>query len=333
MRAIVIGNAASLELREVPTPEPGPGQARVRVRACGVNRADLLQRRGFYPAPPDAPSDIPGLEIAGEVDAVGSGTTEVRLGDRVYGIVSGGAYAEAVVVHARTLAPIPCPEGKPLDFTLAAAIPEAFLTAYDAMVLQCGLAPGESVLVHAVGSGVGTAAVQIARAIGARSIGTARSKEKLGRAEALGLHAGITVDVSPGGSPRFAARVREVTGGRGVDVVLELVGGAYVPESLASLADRGRLVLVGLMAGPRADLDLSVVLRRRLRLFGTVMRSRPLEEKIALAQVLARNISPLVDAGELVPIVDRVLPLERAAEAQDSMESNATFGKIVLRVD
>lgn len=332
MRAIVIGSDASLDLLEVPTPEPGPGQARVRIRACGVNRADLLQRRGLYPAPPDAPADIPGLEIAGEVDAVGSGTTDVRPGDRVHGIVSGGAYAEQVVVHARTLAKIPDVDGKPLGFVEAAAIPEAFLTAYDAMVLQGGLAAGETVLVHAAGSGVGTAAVQIARAIGARAIGTARSKEKLARAESLGMFAGVVAEAGPDGSPRFAAGVREVTDGRGADVVLELVGGAYVPESLAALADRGRLVLVGLMAGARADVDLGTVLRRRLRVFGTVLRSRPLEEKIAAGQILARHLSPLVAEKKLVPVVDRVLPLAKAAEAHDLMASNASFGKIVLEV-
>lgn len=332
MRAIVIVPDAKLELRDVPTPEPGPGQARVRVRACAVNRADLLQRRGLYPAPADAPADIPGLEIAGEVDAVGSGTTDVRVGDRVFGIVSGGAYAEMVVVHARTLAPIPSVNGKPLGFVEAAAIPEAALTAYDAMVLQCGLSAGETVLIHAVGSGVGTAALQIARAIGAKAIGTARSKEKLGRAESLGLAAGVVVEAKPDGSPIFAAQVRELTDGRGVDVVLELVGGAYVAESLSSLADRGRLVLVGLMAGARSDIDLGTLLRRRLRLFGTVLRSRPLEEKIAAGQVLARNLAPLVADGKLVPVIDRVLPLERAAEAHDHMAANASFGKIVLEV-
>jgi NADPH:quinone reductase len=339
MRAIVIGTAAELELREVPTPEPGPGQARVRVRACAVNRADLLQRHGLYPAPPDAPRDIPGLEVAGEVDAVGEGTTDVRVGDRVFGIVSGGAYAEAVVVHARTLAPIPSVGDKAMGFVEAAAMPEAFITAYDAIVLQCGLSAGETVLVHAVGSGVGTAAVQIARAIGAKAIGTARSEEKLARARLLGMTAGIVTKPSADGSPSFAARVRELTGGAagnpsfgGADVVLELVGGSYVAESLASLADRGRLVLVGLMAGPRADIDLGLVLRRRLRLFGTVLRSRPLEEKIAAAQVLVRNLCPLIAEGKLAPIVDRVFPLERAAEAHERMASNASFGKIVLEV-
>ncbi len=328
MRAIVIREKGRLELAEVPTPEPGPGQVRVRIRATGVNRADLLQRIGQHPAPADAPRDIPGLEIAGEIDAVGSGTTDVRVGDRVYGLVSGGGYAEQVVVPARTLAPIPEVESGPLDFTLAAAIPEAFLTAYDAMVLQAGLAAGETVLVHAVGSGVGTAAVQLASAIGATSIGTARTAEKLERATALGMRAGLVVE--SGG--KFASRVREANQGRGVDVVLELVGGTYVPESLASLGDLGRLVLVGLMAGAKAEVDLGAVLRRRLRVFGTVMRARPLEEKIEMGQVLARNISPLVAAKKLVPIVDRVLPLERAAEAHDVLSSNVTFGKIILTV-
>jgi putative PIG3 family NAD(P)H quinone oxidoreductase len=330
MRAMTIADGGKLELRDVPLPEPGPGQARVRVHACGVNRADVLQRHGLYPAPADAPADIPGLEIAGVVDAIGAGVTEVGAGDRVFAIVSGGAYAEAVVVHARTLAPIPEVSGRPLGFEEAAAIPEAALTAYDAMVLQSGLAAGESVVIHAAGSGVGTAAVQIAAAIGARAIGTARSADKLTRAQEIGLAAGIVVEA--GGAPAFAARVRELTGGRGADVVLDLVGGAYVPESLAALAERGRCVLVGLMAGPRAEIDLGMVLRRRLRLTGTVLRARPLEEKIAAAQALARNLAPLIAAGKLGAVIDRVLPLERAMEAHDLMTGNTTFGKIVLRV-
>jgi NADPH:quinone reductase len=329
MRAVVIGKGGRLDVREVATPEPTALQARVRIRAAGVNRADVLQRRGHYAAPPDAPSDIPGLEIAGEVDAVGPGVLEVRPGDRVYGIVSGGAYAEYVVVPARTLAPIPTVGGALLDFTSAAAIPEAFVTAYDAVVLQGGLAAGETVLVHAAGSGVGTAALQIARAIGAFAIGTSRTKDKLDRALAHGLGEGIVV----GSPPQFSERARELTSGRGVDVVLELVGGAYVPESIAALTDLGRLVLVGLTAGALAEIDLGTVLRRRLRLFGTMLRSRPLEEKILAARVLARNISPLVSAGKIVPVVDRVIPLDRAAEALDLMVANTTFGKIVLSVD
>lgn len=326
MRAIVI-EQGSLVLRDVPRPEPGPGQVRVRIRASAVNRADVIQRRGMYPAPPDAPADIPGLEIAGEIEALGSGFVgDIALGDRVFGIVGGGGYAEAVVVHARSVARIPEVKGKPLDWHAAAAIPEAFVTAYDAMVLQGGLAAGETVLIHAAGSGVGTAAAQIARAIGARAIGTFRSKGKVERAARLGLSDSVVV----GGDATFAARVRALTGGRGVDVVLELVGGAYVPESLAALADRGRLVLVGLMAGASAELDLGSILRRRLRLFGTVLRSRPLEEKIAAAQVLERNIAPLVATGQYEPVIDKVFPLAEAMAAQDYMTSNASFGKIVL---
>lgn len=326
MKAVII-ESGSMVLRDVAAPEPGPGQVRVRVRAAGVNRADLLQVRGGYPAPADAPADIPGLEISGEVDAVGAGA-ELGVGDRVYGVVSGGAYAEQVVVHARTLARIPDVSGAPLDFTLAAAIPEAFVTAYDAMVVQCGLTAGERVLVHAVASGVGIAAVQIARAVGAGAIGTTRSADKLRQAEAFGLDGGIVVGGE--GTPRFADRVREMNGGRGVDLVLELVGGAYVPESLASLADRGRLVLVGLTAGARAEIDLATVLRRRLRIFGTVLRARPLEEKILAAQVLAQRISPLVAEKKLVPVVHDVLPLAEATRAHEILASNHNVGKVVL---
>ncbi|HSO36324.1 MAG TPA: NAD(P)H-quinone oxidoreductase [Labilithrix sp.] len=328
MRAIVIvkpGGPEVLELREVALPEPSPGQVRVRIRACAVNRADLLQRMGMYPAPADAPADIPGIEIAGEVEAVGAGVTELAEGDRVFGLVGGGAYAEAVAVHARTLARIP----SNLDFTQAAAMPEAFLTAYDAMVLQGGLEAGDTLLVHAVGSGVGTAAVQIARAIGARAIGTARTAAKLGRASELGMTAGV-VPETRNGAPVFADRVKELTNGKGVDVVLDLVGGLYVPESLAALREKGRHVLVGLLAGPSAEIDLGMVLRRRLRLMGTVMRARPLEEKILAAQVLERRLAPLFASGALAPVVDRVFPLGRAGEAQAYVATNEGFGKVVL---
>jgi NADPH2:quinone reductase len=323
MRAIVIPTPGVLELRDVPTPEPGPGYARVRVRACAVNRADLLQVMGAYPAPPDAPADIPGLEIAGEVDAIGPGVVDVKVGDRVYGLVGGGAYAEAVITHARTLAKMPAS----LAFDAAAAIPEAFLTAYDAMVLQAGLTAGESVLIHAVGSGVGTAAVQIARAIGARAFGTARTADKIDRAKELGLVAGVIAK-----DARFADAVRAANGGNGVDVVLDLVGGAYVPEGISSLADRGRLIVVGLLAGTTADVNLALVLRRRLHLMGTMLRSRPLEEKIIAGQVLARNIGPLVESGAYRAVVDRVMPLEKAAEAHAYVASNAGFGKVVLSI-
>ena len=327
MRAIVIrepGGPDVLELREVPVPEPARGEVRVRVRATAVNRADLLQRMGGYPAPPGSPPDIPGLEIAGEVDRVGEGVTELREGDRVFAVVGGGGYAEHVVVHARTLARIP--DG--MSFTDAAAVPEAFVTAWDAMVEQAKLGAGERVLVHAVGSGVGTAAVQIARAIGARSLGTARSEDKLERARALGMDEGLVV----GKDGAFAQEVLGRTGGRGVDVVLELVGGSYVAEDLACVASRGRVVLVGLMAGSRVDLDLSLLLRKRVELRGTVLRARPLEEKILATRALERHLVPLLSRGALKPIVDRILPLAQAAEAHRHMQSNATFGKLVLEI-
>lgn len=328
MRAIVItkpGGPEVLELRDVETPEPAPGQVRVRIRACAVNRADLMQVRGLYPAPADAPQDIPGLELAGEVDAVGEGVTDLAMGDRVFGVVGGGAYAEAVVVHARTLARIPAE----LDFIHAAAVPEAFVTAYDAMVLQAGLAAGDVVLVHAAGSGVGTAAIQIARAIGARSIGTARTAAKLERARELGMCSGIVATTS-NGEPRFAAKVMELTQGRGADVCLELVGGNYVPESLAALAEKGRLVLVGLLAGATAEIDLGRMLRRRIRMLGTVLRARPLEEKILAGRLLEQRLAPLFASGTLKAVVDRVLPLEKAGEAQAYVAANEGFGKVVL---
>jgi NADPH:quinone reductase len=320
MRAIVFTAAGGPEVidhREVPDPVAGAGEVVVRVRATAVNRADLLQRMGFYPAPPGVPADIPGLELAGEVESDGA---IFKAGARVYGLAGGGTYAEKVVVHERTLAQIP--DG--LDFVQAAAVPEAFVTAYDAMVSQAGLSAGETVLVSAVGSGVGTAAVQIARAIGARAIGTARTESKLGRAAELGMAHGIVAE-----SGKFARAVREATGGRGVDVVLELVGGPYVAEDIACVARGGRIILVGLMAGARGELDFGPILQKRVRLQGTVLRARPLEEKIVAGQLLAR-LGPLFASGALRPVVDRVFPLAEAAAAHVYVGSNEGFGKVVL---
>ena len=327
MRAIVItapGGPEVLSLRDVPTPVPQRGEARVRIRATAVNRADLLQRMGAYPAPPDAPRDIPGLELAGVVDAVGELVTAVKVGDRVLGLAGGGTYAEHVTVPERTLVRIP--DG--LTFNEAAAIPEAFITAYDAMVSQARLAAGETVLVHAAGSGVGTAAVQIARAIGAFSIGTARTAAKLDRARPMGLGEAIAVE---GG--KFAEKVNEISGGRGVDVVIDLVGGAYVAEDIACVAPRGRIVVVGLLAGTRADVDLGVLMRKRIELRGTVLRSRPLEGKIEAANVLARNLAPLFATRVLEPVIDKVFPFARAEDAHRYVASNEGFGKVVLEID
>jgi NADPH:quinone reductase len=327
MEAIVIaspGGPEQLVLRDVPTPAPSKGEVRVRVHASAINRADLLQRMGMYPAPADAPQDIPGLELAGTVDALGEGVTRLAVGDRVFGLVGGGAYAEHVTAHERTLAKMPAG----LSFKEAAAIPEAFITAYDAMVTQAGLAAGETVLVSAVGSGVGTAAVQIARAIGAVALGTSRTEDKLGRAEALGMRHGLVV----GKDGKFADAARKLTGGVGVDVVLELVGGGYVEESIAAMAPRARLVLVGLLGGVRADLDLGAVLRKRLAIRGTMLRARPLEEKILAALTFERHLVPLFASGALKAIVDKTFPLADAAAAHAYVASNDGFGKVVLEV-
>lgn len=293
----------------------------MRVRATALNRADLLQRMGAYPAPPDAPPDIPGLEIAGEVDALGPGVERLAVGDRVFGLVGGGGYAEAVVSHERALARIP--DG--LSFEDAAAIPEAFITAHDAIVGQAGLAGGEALLVHAVGSGVGTAAVQLGRALGAFVVGTARTQDKLERARALGLDAGIVP------TPAFADEVKHVVPD-GAAVALELVGGAYLAEDVRAVRTLGRIVLVGLLAGAKTEVDLGLVLRKRVRILGTVLRSRPLEEKLAVMRTFEDRVVPLLARGKLVPVVDTVMDLDQAGAAHARMASNAGFGKIVLRV-
>jgi putative PIG3 family NAD(P)H quinone oxidoreductase len=322
MRAIAITRSGGPEVLAVvdrDLPEPSRGEVRVRVRATAVNRADVLQRMGAYPAPPDSPPDIPGLELAGEVAALGPGVERLAIGDRVFGLVGGGAYAEAVVTHERALARIP--DG--MSFEHAAAIPEAFVTAHDAIVTQAGLRGGEVLLVHAAGSGVGTAAVQLGRALGAYVIGTARTADKLARAAALGLDA----QVVPDDAGRFAAQVKPAP-----HVVLELVGGGYLAEDTRCVVPLGRIVLVGLLAGAKAELDLGLVLRKRLRIFGTVLRSRPLEEKLAAMRAFEDQIVPLIARGKLAPVIDTVMDLDQAAAAHARMASNAGVGKIVLRL-
>jgi NADPH2:quinone reductase len=323
MRAIAItrpGGPEVLAVVERPLPEPARGEVRVRIRATALNRADLLQRMGAYPAPADAPADIPGLEIAGEVDALGPGTERLAIGDRVFGLVGGGGYAEAIVTHERALAKIP--DG--ISFEHAAAIPEAFITAHDAIVGQAALAGGESLLIHAVGSGVGTAAVQLGRVLGAFTIGTARTADKLERAKALGLDAGIVPD------PGFADAVKRHDPA-GAAVTLELVGGAYLAEDLRAARTLGRIVLVGLLAGVKTELDLGLVLRKRLRVLGTVLRARPLEEKLAVMRTFEDRVVPLLARGKLAPVIDTVMDLDQAAAAHARMASNEGFGKIVLR--
>jgi NADPH:quinone reductase len=324
MRAVVVerpGGPEVLAVRDVPIPDPGPGEIRVRVRAFGINRADVLQRRGHYPAPPDAPQDIPGLEFAGEVDRAGPGAA-FPTGARVMGIAGGGCYAEHVVVPDGFAVPVPAG----LPFTVAAAVPEAFVTAHDAL-WRGKVGGGTWVLVHAVGSGVGVAVLQLARARGARVIGTSRTADKLARAQGLGLDIGCHVPEQD-----FVALTREATGGGGADAAIDLVGGSQVPRTLAALRERGRLVLVGLTGGSTAEIDLAVVLRRRLRMEGTVLRARSRDEKAAAVAAFGRDVLPLLASGAIRPVIDRVVPFTAVAEAHRVMETNLTFGKLVVEV-
>jgi len=327
MRAIVItgtGGPEVLEIREVPAPDPRGDQVRIRVRACGLNRADLLQCRGVYPAPPGAPAEIPGLEYAGLVDALGPDVAgPLKVGDPVFGIVAGGGQSEYVLSHERLVVPFP----SNLDFVQAAAVPEAFITAHDALVAQGRLAPGERVLVHAAGSGVGTAAVQIAHAMGCVTLATSRTAAKLERTKALGLDHGIDTSRED-----FAATVRARTGGAGVDVVIDLLGGSMLAGNLAALAPQGRLVLVGLLAGGSAPLDLNLMLRKRLTIVGTTLRARPLEEKIAATRRFAGQVVPWLARGLVLPVVDSVFAFEDTRTAQIRLESNEVFGKVILRL-
>ncbi len=325
MKAIVItgkGGPDVLEIRERPAPEPRGDQVRIRVRACGLNRADLLQCKGVYPAPPGSPPDIPGLEYAGEVDALGPDVVgPIKPGDRVFGIVGGGGQAEYLLTHERLTAPIP---GN-LDFATAAAVPEAFITAHDALVTQARVSPGERVLVHAVGSGVGTATVQLAHAVACEVWGTSRTAAKLEQARPLGLdHA---IDTS---REDFAAAIQASSQGRGVNVVIDLLGGAVLERNLAALAPKGRLVLVGLLGGSQGPLDINLMLRKRLTIVGTTLRARPLEEKIAATQRFAAEVVPWLERGIVRPIVDSTFPFEEVQAALSRLESNEVFGKIVL---
>jgi NADPH:quinone reductase len=323
MRAVIYtggGGPEVISIGEVPKPEVRPGHIRVRVHAAGLNRADLIQRRGQYAAPAGWPADIPGLEYAGEVEAVRE-VSRWKTGDRVMGLVGGGAQAELVSVHQDEVLAIP--DG--LSYAEAAAIPEVFLTAYDALVTRARLAPGERVLIHAVGSGVGTAAAQIAKHLGATVLGTSRSPEKLARALVYGLDHGI--DTS-------RASFREALSDS-VDVVLDVLGGPAFADNLAVLAPRGRLVLLGFLAGARFTGDLGPILRKRLEVIGTVMRTRGPEERAVLVREFSERMLPLFDqriehAAPLRPVLERTYPMGELAEAHRALESNETFGTVVV---
>lgn len=328
MRAVVIttpGGPEVLELRDVPKPSPSYGQVLVRVRATALNRADVLQRQGRYPAPADSPADVPGMELAGEIAEIGEGVSRWRVGQRVFGIVGGGAYAEFVVTHERLLAEIP----NALSYEQAAAVPEAFITAHDALVTQAQLRASETVLIHAVASGVGLAAVQLTRALGAIPFGTARGKGKIERARELGLEDGWA---ATGELQEMAVHAKRWSGGRGMNVVLDLVGGAYFPASVEAMAPLGRLMIIGTMAGREATIPLGRVLSSRITIRGTMLRGRALEEKIAATRAFEDQVVPLFSRGILRAVVDREFALADVRAAHMRMEANESIGKIVLRV-
>lgn len=314
------GGPDVLELGEIEVPTPGPSQVLVEVAAAGLNRADCLQRRGFYPAPPGVPPDVPGLEFAGVVESVGDSVDTWKPGDRVMGIVGGGAMASRVITEAAELMPIP----DALSFSEAAAVPEVFLTAYDAIVLQGALRSGQTVLVHAVASGVGTAAIQLAKIIGADSVGTSRTADKLPRCMEIGLSHAVMVE-----DGQFADAV-ESAAPEGVHVILDTVGAAYLAQNVRVIAKQGRIIVIGLMGGIKGELNLGLLLAKRASIHGSVLRSRSSEEKAALTSSFTNDMLGHFTSGELVPIIDEVLTMTDVQEAHRRMDANETFGKLVL---
>ncbi len=323
MRAVEIAKPGGPEvLRPVerPVPAPRPYEILIKVAAAGVNRPDVLQRSGNYPVPPDA-SDLPGLEVAGEVVDVGSGVRAFRVGDEVCALVHGGGYAQYCV--APEVQALPVPRG--LSLTEAASLPETFFTVWGNVYDRGKLAPGESLLVQGGTSGIGVTAIQMAAATGNRVYATAGSDEKCAACVRLGAEKAINYRTQD-----FAAEIKAATGGKGVNVILDMVGGDYVPKELKCLADDGRLVFIAFLRGPKTELDINELMRRRLTITGSTLRPRPVEYKGYLARNLREKIWPLIDAGRIKPQVFKTFPLEQAADAHRLMESSQHIGKIVL---
>jgi len=289
------------------------------VRAAGLNRADLSQRMGAYPAPAGAPADIPGLEFAGEIDAVGPLVRMYQKGQRVMGILGGGGQAEYILVHEGLLVAIP---GN-LDFVQAAAIPEVFMTAHDGLFTQAGLQMGERVLIHAAGSGVGTAAIQLAHAVGATTFGTSRTPDKLERAKPLGLDVGLS-------DKNFASEIKQRTNGEGVHVVLDFIGAAYMEQNLDALTTWGRMVFLATLGGTQANVNLSLLMGKRIQMRGCTMRTRTLEEKLAVTRRFSTQVLPLLARGTVKPIVEQVYPMQEIGEAHKAMAANTNFGKLIV---
>ncbi len=305
-----------------PVPVPGPGEVLIRVAAAGVNRPDVLQRKGLYPPPPGA-SDIPGLEVAGEVAARGEGAVRWQAGERVCALVTGGGYAEYAVAHESHCLPFPAGLG-PVE---AASLPETFFTVWSNVFERAGIGPGETLLVQGGASGIGVTAIQMARALGHRVFATAGSPEKCAACERLGAERAVNYR-----SEDFVAVVKAATGGRGADVILDMVAGDYVARELQALADDGRLVIIAFLGGSRVSLDLMPLMLRRLTVTGSTLRARPVEVKARIAGALRERIWPLIGSGAIRPVVHATFPLAQAAKAHALMESGAHIGKIVLTV-
>jgi len=307
---------------ERPTPEPGAGEVRIKVAAAGVNRPDVLQRRGRYPPPPGA-SDIPGLEVAGTIDAVGQGVASWNVGDEVCALVSGGGYAEYCVAPAPQCLPVP----RGLDLVAAGAVPETFFTVWTNVFDRGRLQPGESILVHGGSSGIGTTAIQLAHARGSRVLATAGSAEKCAACERIGAERCINYREQD-----FVAAVKELTAGRGVNVVLDMVGGAYVPRNLEVLALEGRLVQIGTLGGAKTEINVGFLMQRRLTITGSTLRARTVAEKGLVAASVHQHVWPLIESGAVKPIVHATFPLRDAAAAHRLMESSQHIGKLVLTI-
>ncbi|GAA2824741.1 NAD(P)H-quinone oxidoreductase [Kitasatospora paracochleata] len=315
------GGPEALTWAEVPDPVPGAGEVLVEVAATAVNRADLLQRQGFYDPPPGS-SPYPGLECAGRIAALGPGVAGWAVGDEVCALLVGGGYAQQVVVPVGQLLPVP----KGLTAVEAAALPEVACTVWSNLFMVAHLRPAETVLVHGGGSGIGTMAVQLAKAVGARVLVTAGSPQKLARCAELGADVGIDYREQD-----FVEAVREATGGAGADVILDIMGAKYLQRNVDALAVNGRLVIIGLQGGVKGELDLGTLLRKRAAVAATNLRGRPLGEKAAIVAAVREHVWPLLEAGVVKPVVDRVLPLADAAEAHRVVEAGEQVGKVVLR--
>ena len=333
MKAVFVkefGGAENLEIREVENPpKPTETQILVRVKASALNRADILQRQGFYPAPKGFPERILGLEFAGEVAEIGENVTNFAIGDRVFGITAGGAQAEFLLTEESLLAKIP----DNLSFTEAAAIPEAFITAHDAIFTNGNLQNNETLLIHAVGSGVGLAALQLAKAKNIKTFGTSRTLDKLKKCKEFGLDDSIFMNAEIGkNSKEFAELIHFFSDGKGVDVILDLVGATYFAANLESLNLKGRLILVGLTSGRISEFNLGIALSKRLKIIGTVLRSRPTTEKAEANQKFITEVLPLFEAEKITPNIDRVFKMEEIQTAHKYLESNESFGKVVLEL-